>query len=376
MKFVTLVDLKPGMTLAKNLYGARNELLLVSGTVLTEALIEGIKRVGFGGVYVNEPKRLIREPSSIKIESKKETGSGNNQGVISVKLKENAVDAVKKYFIAITNGDTMMAEFSFFAIKSVLDDIISEISSNRSALVNIADLKVFDEYTYNHSVNVAVLAIMVGVTAKMSRSGLYRLGMGAMLHDIGKIFVPKEVLNKIEPLTADEFEIMKRHSQYGSYYLKKQNSLPAESIFAVLTHHERYDSKGYPLGLPPDKQIIEGKIITVCDNYDAITSDRPYRSAFSPSEAIEHLLGNSGLMFDPEVVELFRKKVVLYPVGTVIKLSNGQKATVVENNPDNIMRPKIRMNPGPAGLGKEKIYDLYNDPELYNVTVIGIDKDL
>lgn len=81
-------------------------------------------------------------------------------------------------------------------------------------------------------------------------------------------------------------------------------------------------------------------------------------------------------MFDPEVVELFRKKVVLYPVGTVIKLSNGQKATVVENNPDNIMRPKIRMNPGPAGLGKEKIYDLYNDPELYNVTVIGIDKDL
>ncbi len=361
------------MVLAKDLYGDRNNLLLVSGTVITEALIDGIKRVGCGGVYVREPGKEIWD-AGIKTERKKDNKSVK-QGVISTKLKDNAVDAIKKYFIAVSNGDTLMAEFSFYAIKSVLDDIINEISSNKSALVNIADLKVFDEYTYNHSVNVAVLAIMVGVTAKMSRNGLYRLGMGAILHDIGKIFVPKEVLNKIEPLTPEELEIMKKHSQYGSYYLKKQNALPSESIFAVLTHHERYDSKGYPLGLPPDKQIIEGKIISVCDNYDAITSDRPYRQAFSPSEAIEHLMGNSGMMFDPDVVNLFRKKVVLYPVGTVVRLSNGRKGTVVENSPANIMRPKIRLHTDQAGSGEENIYDLYNDPALYNVTVIGIDKD-
>lgn len=362
------------MVLAKDLYGDRNNLLLVSGTVITEALIDGIKRVGCGGVYVRERENGTGE-TGIKIVQNSKDDNSSNRGIISSKLKGNAVDAIKKYFIAVSNGDTLMAEFSFYAIKSVLDDIIREISSNKSALVNIADLKIFDEYTYNHSVNVAVLAIMVGVTANMSRNGLYRLGMGAILHDIGKIFVPKEVLNKIEPLTPEELEIMKKHSQYGSYYLKKQNSLSAESIFAVLTHHERYDSKGYPLGLPPDKQIIEGKIITVCDNYDAITSDRPYRTAFSPSEAIEHLMGNCGMMFDPDVVNLFRKKVVLYPVGTVVRLSNGRKGTVIENNPANIMRPKIRLHSEQADSGTEVIYDLYNDPPLYNVTVIGIEKD-
>jgi HD-GYP domain-containing protein (c-di-GMP phosphodiesterase class II) len=221
---------------------------------------------------------------------------------------------------------------------------------------------------------VAALSIMVGVASGMNRNRLYKLGMGAILHDIGKILIPKNILNKPGSLTSDEYEIMKKHCQYGSDYLKKQNVLPLESIIAVLTHHERYDSKGYPLGLSANKQIIEGKIIAICDNYDAMTSDRPYRSAFTPSETMEYIMGNSGIMFDPKILNIFIKKIVLYPVGTVVNLSNGKKGIVVQNYPGSIMRPRIQILPDIGNSEEKTIYDLNKDNTLLNITVTGIDR--
>jgi HD-GYP domain len=391
MRLIPSDYIKPGMILAKNLYGLRNELLLVCGTTLTETLIEKMKLSGCEGAFISSGVSDIDCDDIVDGDNKSDGDNNRNSdndsesddennsdsgvhGIISTKLKENTVSAVRNIFTGISQGDTQLASQSFETMKNLLDDIIDEISTDGNAIVNMVDLKVFDEYTYYHSVNVAALSIMLGVTAKMNRNGLYKLGMGAILHDIGKIFIPKEVLNKMKPLTSDEFEIIKKHSQFGSDYLKKQNPVPLESLVAVLTHHERYDSKGYPLGLPANKQIIEGKIITVCDNYDAMTSDRPYRPAFSPSEAMEHLMGNSGVMFDPKVVNLLIKKIVLYPVGTTVVLSNGKIGTVIKNYPSSIMRPKIRLQPDMVDPGGKTIYDLYNDLSLYNVTVTGIER--
>ncbi len=257
---------------------------------------------------------------------------------------------------------------------SIPEAIIDEISTDKNAMINMVDLKVFDDYTYYHCVNVAALSIMVGVSAGMNRTGLYKLGMGALLHDLGKLYIPKEILNKLGPLTYDEYETIKKHSRYGSDYLKRQNEIPLESVIAVLTHHERYDGKGYPLELPANKQTLEGKIIAICDNYDAMTSDRPYRNAFSPSEAMEHIMGNAGIMFDPKVLAIFMKKIVPYPVGSVVNLSNGKKGIVIENYPNSYVRPRIKLIPEKIETDGNIIYDLCNDPTLLNVTVIGIDK--
>jgi HD-GYP domain-containing protein (c-di-GMP phosphodiesterase class II) len=355
MKFVPSSNLKAGMVLAKNLYGSRSELLLTSGTELTDSLIGKLRIAGCEGIYIGDEN----EDDQVK-------------GIISTRLKENTVNAVRSFFCSIERGDAIVTSYSFSTMTHLLDDIIDEISTNKNAMINMVDLKVFDDYTYYHCVSVAALSIMVGVAAGMNRSGLYKLGLGALLHDLGKIFIPKEILNKDGPLNRDEYEQMKKHSQYGSDYLKKQNTLPLESVIAVLTHHERYDGKGYPLGLPHSKQTLEGKIIAICDNYDAMTSDRPYRKAFSPSEAMEHIMGNAGTMFDPKVLELFIKKIVLYPVGTVVRLSNGKNGVVIENYSNSYMRPKVKIlsdNNGP-----EEIYDLTNNPDLFNVTVIGINK--
>lgn len=360
MRFVQPINLKPGMVLAKNLYGYHSELLLATGSMLTDSLIEKMVLSACDGAYIvdNTPD----DP--------------NVKGIISTKLKENTVKAVRSFFVGIEKNDSLITKYSFSSMKHLLDDIIDEISTDKNAMVNMVDLKVFDDYTYYHCVSVAGLSIMVGVSAGMNRSGLYKLGMGALLHDLGKIFIPKEILNKNGPLNFDEYEQMKKHSQLGSDYLKRQNALPLESIIAVLTHHERYDAKGYPLGLPHNKQTIEGKIISICDNYDAMTSDRPYRTAFSPSEAIEHVMGNAGVMFDPKILSLFIKKIVPYPAGTVVDLSNGKKGIVEENYPNSFMRPRIKIIPSEGEIIQKEIYDLCNDPELLNVTVIGINKSI
>lgn len=358
MRFVQPINLKPGMVLARDLYGSSSELLLSIGSELTESLIVKITIAGCNGVYIED--NTPDDP--------------NIKGIISSKLKDNTVRAVRSFFSGIEKNDVLMTKTSFSTMKYLLDDIIDEISTDKNAVVNMVDLKMFDDYTYYHCVSVAGLSIMVGVSAGMNRRGLYKLGMGALLHDLGKIFIPKEILNKNGPLTHDEYEEMKKHSLLGSEYLKAQNALSIESIVAVLTHHERYDAKGYPFGLPQNKQTVEGKIIAICDNYDAMTSDRPYRKAFSPSEAIEHLMGNAGVMFDPRILNLFIKKIVPYPVGSVVNLSNGKRGIVIENYINSFLRPKIKLIPTDPTV-TEEIFDLCNDPKLLNVTITGTNKE-
>ncbi len=198
-------------------------------------------------------------------------------------------------------------------------------------LVNMIDLKVFDDYTYSHSVNVAVLSIIIGVTMGLGRKELTKLGLGALLHDIGKVFIDKDIVNKPGKLTDEEFSSMKMHSKLGYDYVRDRFQLPVKSYVAVLDHHERYDGSGYPNSKKGDEISDFGKMIALADVYDALTSERPYRKALPPSEAMEYIMGNSQVHFDPELVKVFSRKVAPYPVGTLVKLSNGMTGLVVEN---------------------------------------------
>lgn len=359
MRFVKTSDLKPGMTLESNLYGSKNELLLAKGQVLSAGHINKIALLDHEGAYINDGDE--QEPQL--------------KGIISASLKENTVDAMRNLFGQIDRGDKPGIAYSFSKVRYLLDDIIDEISIDKNALVNMVDVKQFDDYTYYHSVNVAALSIMVGASAGFNRTRLYKLGLGALLHDIGKIFIPKEIINKPGQLTREEYNLMKEHSRLGSEYLKKQWDISVETNIAVLTHHERYDGKGYPLGLSENKQTVEGKIVCISDVYDALTSDRPYRRAVSPSEAIEHIMGSSETLFDPKVINMFIKKIIPYPVGTTVFLSNGMSGVVIENFISNKIRPKIRiLNAVNQETGEELIYDLQHDESLMNVTILGIKK--
>ena len=358
MIFIQPENLKPGMILARDLLGMRNEVLLTRGQALTASHIARLRAIQHKDAYIVDNIDDVDE----------------DIGIISMRLKRNTANAVRALFSHIEVGNQEAQNSSFLELRHFLDEIIDELSSDRSMLINMADIKAHDEYTYYHSVSVATLSILLGVSANMNRTALYKLGMGALMHDIGKVFISRNLINKPSALTNEEFEKMKRHSSFGYDYLREQWGGPVESVVAVLTHHERYDGCGYPLGLQGDKQPLEGKIIALSDVYDAMTSDRAYHAALPPSEAIEHIMGNSGIMFDPQVVSTFMRKVVPYPVGSRVMLSNGQRAIVVANQKEALMRPKVKLlhiNNREARVD-DKVLDLLNDPTLWSVTILGL----
>jgi HD-GYP domain-containing protein (c-di-GMP phosphodiesterase class II) len=361
MMYVRPEDLKPGMLLAEDLLGTRDEILLRRGQMLTSTLVAKLQRIDHQTACIIDGM---------------DDASPEDFGLISERLKRNAVSAVRSLFNSIEGGNREAQQNSLNRARVFLDEIIDEISADRSMLMCLTDLKTYDEYTYHHSVSVAASSILLGVALGLKRAALYKLGMGALLHDVGKVFIQKQILHKPTALNDDEYEEMKKHSLLGYDYLREYWSGPTESIVAVLSHHEHYNGSGYPFGLAGDKQPFEARIIALSDVYDAITSERPYRTAVSPSEAVEHIMGNSGTLFDPQLVSIFAKKIVPYPVGSKVLLSNGQRGVVISNQSENLMRPKVRLLKIDIRNARvdDKAVDLLNDPAYWNVTILGLDK--
>ena len=203
----------------------------------------------------------------------------------------------------------------------------------------------------------------------LERGDLFELGLGAILHDIGKIFIPKEILNKDQKLTPEEFEEIKSHSIRGYTFLADQWNIPAQANAVVLSHHEKYDGTGYPHNLRGKTIPPYGRIAAIADVFDALTSNRPYRKALSPSEALEYIMGNGGIHFDPQIIGTFVEGIALYPVGTKVELNNGMHGIVVKNYPNLGTRPVVKI----LSDAKEQVYyDLSNDFSLLNVTITGV----
>ncbi|MDR3552203.1 MAG: HD-GYP domain-containing protein [Clostridia bacterium] len=315
------------MILAKNLYGANNELLLAHGQRLIGKYILKLQTLGYQGVYIDDD--LTKDIDIVN--------------VIKDELRHKTISTVKNVYIYSKTGDQRNLDKSFDDTKNLVSNMVDEILNNKTVMLNMIDLKVFNDYTFYHSVNVAILAIVLGMAMGYSYKSLYRLGLGALLHDVGKVFVPAEILDKPSALTGEEFNQIKQHPHYGYEYLINNCVLPSEAYTVVLQHHERYNGSGYPYGLIGSKISRDGKIIAISDVYDAMVSDRPYRKALPHSDVIEYIIGKSETLFDPEVVQVFFKKIAPYPVGTLVQLSNGEKGIVLQNFESMGARPDIRI---------------------------------
>lgn len=171
---------------------------------------------------------------------------------------------------------------------------------------------------------------------------MYALGLGAILHDIGKIFMPKEILNKPDKLDNKEWSRIRNYTIIGFKFLKDKFKLPADAYKGIQVHHERWNGSGYPKKHSSKDISIYGRIIAVSDVYDALISDRPYRKGLLPSEAVEYIIAGNDSLFDPEIVGTFLKKVNPYPSGTIVKLSNKSLAIVAENHEGSGNRPLVR----------------------------------
>ncbi len=349
MRYVPTGCLRPGMILGKNIYSQDGAVLLAKDVSITKEYIENMKKLVINGAYIEDN---ISENISI-------------ENVISDELRVKAVKLIRKLY---NNPNTIAKNID--TVENVAKNIINELMKSKSIMINMIDIKTFDDFMFGHSVNVAVLSAVMGIAMNLDESKLEKLVASAMLHDIGKIFISKEVLNKISQLTKEEEELIKSHPEKGYRYIKTyySNSIAVTSYVGILQHHEHFDGTGYPDKKKGEKISLFGRVIGICDVYDNLISERPNRKAYTPSDAIEYIMAHNGIIFDPKLVKVFLRKVAPYPLGTIVKLSSGEKAIVMENNEECSTRPVVK------SLESGNILNLTHDWNCRNITIVEVDK--
>jgi len=210
-------------------------------------------------------------------------------------------------------------------------------------LLSLVDIRSMDNYVYSHSVNVAVISLVLGTALKLPKRQLQYLCIGALLHDVGKSFISKEILMKETELTLEETSILQQHSSLGYKYLSDSYNLSANSKIIALQHHERPDGLGCPNKLINDEINTLSKIVSIANAYDALSTGRPNKKAMFPSDVLEYLMSNAGTMFDYDLVNTFCKIVIPFSKGTLVDLSNGDVAIVQETIPNFPLRPIVKI---------------------------------
>lgn len=250
------------------------------------------------------------------------------------------------------------------AAKGVVTELVTNCIKSPEAFTNVTRLKDFDNYTYTHSVNVAVLAIAISRRLGNSADEMNKIGLGALLHDIGKMRVPEEILNKPGKLTPKEFEIMKMHTVYGCESLDKYDKNAKDIYPAMRYHHEKSDGSGYPDGLRESETPRIAKVIAIADVYDAITSERIYHKGMMPSDALKVIFSWSGKHFNDALVKFFISIMGIYPVGTLVMLDTQELAIIIEPNKNDPVRPKVLLA---SNSQMEPVTPRFFDLASYNI---------
>ena len=257
--------------------------------------------------------------------------------------RARAIQAKAKTEVTRMFNDARMGKAIEVAdIAPLVDEINGSLERNAGALLSIVRLKSADDYTYMHSVAVCGLMIALGRRMGLDGEELKIVGLGGLLHDLGKIAMPIEVLNKPGKLTDEEFAIMKGHPGAGWSMLKKSNSVGEIPLDICLHHHERIDGAGYPEKISGDALSKYARMGAVCDVYDAITSDRPYKAGWEPGESVKLMAKWCNGQFDEAIFQQFVRTVGIYPTGTLIRLKSGRLGVVVDQAEGNLLQPKVK----------------------------------
>ena len=227
--------------------------------------------------------------------------------------------------------------------QEVVDTMVTEIMGNREAMVNLIDIRTFDDYTFSHSVNVAVLSILIAAKMGIKEKEIKEFGVGALLHDVGKVEIQDEILNKRGALTDEEFLEMKKHPVFSRQLLMQDGNISQKAIDIAYQHHEKFDGRGYPQGLKGENIALFARVAAIADVYDALTSDRIYRPKMEPYKAMKIILSGNGTHFDPKVVEVFVRHMSVYPIESMVNLSSGEVAIVIRASEHSLIAPVVRL---------------------------------
>jgi len=353
---VAITSLLSGMKVGHNIYNSRGETLISRGVILNKRYIDSLKKLGIPALYIIDdslPDFFV-------------------QDVIDERSRVAAIKLTRSILNGQNTSESPLDKAVVSDSKKVVNDIIDQLLDNPSLMVNLVDIRSIDDYLFGHSVNVCVLSLVTGVSLGYDKTKLMNLGMGALMHDMGKTLVPPHILNKPGSLTESEFNVVKRHSEYG-YTILASNEAYVRKLYALiaLQHHERYNGEGYPKGLQGGSIHVFSQIVGIADVYDAMTADRVYRKAYPPNEVFEMLAGSGDFLFDYKLVLAFLSNIAAYPAGSIIKLSSNEIAVVVETPKGYPLYPRVKVLYDSTGNKLQEPLDI--DLSLQNnLTVIKV----
>jgi putative nucleotidyltransferase with HDIG domain len=348
MKKIDINDLKIGDKVLKfDCSWLDTDFLKHKFVVKNQATIDKIKSNDIKYVYIEEvsveekkASKIILSPEPDAVEEAAEESAENMVDLGELDkvsdIYTESVKIVRNVMEDIRGGKMFNSE----AVKHVASNIAELTRKNKSVLCSVTKLRHYDDYTFQHSMNVSIYAASLAAHLGMSQTQIESIANAGLIHDAGKMLVPTEVLNKPGKLTEEEFVIMRNHVQYGYDFLKKQN-IPDEMLRLAYEHHERYDGSGYPNNLKDEDISIEGKIGAVVDIYDAITSDRVYHKGMEPPSALKLMFKWADSHINKKVFEFFIKNIGIYPVGSLVLMSSHELAVVGKTNLNKPTEPIV-----------------------------------
>ena len=327
----------------------RKSFLLESGRDIALIRASAIREVWIDtarGLDVQLPARE-RIEAEVRILASEQTRPDKSEQPVSMgeelrratRICADSKQAVATMFQEARMGNTVDAA----GVGSLVQEISDSVARNPDALISLARLKTVDDYTYMHSV--AVCAMMIALARQLGLDAPHTraAGIAGLLHDMGKAMLPMSVLNKPGKLTPSEFAIVKSHPELGHRILQKGGNAEAMTLDVCLHHHERIDGTGYPNGLRVDQISLHARMAAVCDVYDAITSNRPYKTGWDPAESMRKMGEWAGTHFDLLVFQAFAKSLGIYPVGSLVRLSSGHIGVVSAQGGKSLTQPVVQV---------------------------------
>ncbi len=288
----------------------------------------------------------------------------------AVALREHAREVTRSMFASARMGRVVALP----QCVALVEEIACSVLHDPTGLLSVLRLKLNDEYTYLHSVAVCALTVALGRTLGLSESACREAGLCGYLHDVGKAFIDEDILNKPGKLSDEEFALIKRHPELGHQYLIQNPEMPAYACEVCLHHHERLDGRGYPDALPADAITQYTRMTAICDVYDALTSERPYKHGWDPADALCQMASWEG-HFDRRLLLAFVKTLGIYPVGSVVRLESGLAGLVIRQNPADLTRPVLKVMHARQqhDIGSNDVLDLMAWPRTDSIVRRGQD---
>lgn len=360
MQKISVAKARPGMKVAKPVWHPlAYKILLNAGTTLTETYLKRLTELNIKEIFIGEDSYY-----------------GEGMNLEAIPMLNNIPDSVDKQiyietysiFNKIYKDVREGKALNIPPVARTVEAMVDRIIKDQNMLIQMAWIKSQDDYTVTHSVNVSIFSIVLGAFLGWNRETLIELGTGALLHDVGKARIPTMILNKPGALDQHEFAVIQKHPILGFEQLAELEGVSDTIKTIVRDHHERCDGSGYPSNLKADSISEAARVVAIADVYDALTTDRVYREAMQPHEVIELLMANSAMGYlDQRFIRLFLHNVAVYPIGSIVELTNGQFGKVISIPSQMPMRPVIEVK---TDEGKKKDIPLIEFPTLFIKRII------